>query len=82
MSLFQRTHKWKIRLGLIAVFYSLLSIYNQEQKIHRVCAVASSHACLSAHRTLKEALTGLAVGLALTLYGLIRRSMAKKKLSI
>jgi len=79
MSIFQRSHKWKIRFGYLIVFYSALSLYNQEKKISKDCVVSTAHQCLVDHRTFKESLAGIVVGLLLLAYGYIRRHFAKKK---
>jgi len=73
MSIFKRSHKWKIRAGYLLIAFSLISLYNQHKKVLTTCAVSVSTACVHAHSSFKLALTGFIIGLALLAYGYVRR---------
>jgi hypothetical protein len=73
MSIFKRSHKWKIRAGYLLIAFSLISLYNQHKKVLTSCAVSVSTACVHAHSSFKQALTGFIIGLALLAYGYVRR---------
>ncbi len=78
MSIFKRSHKWKIRAGYVVIAFSLLSLYNQHKKILSTCGSSVSAACVHAHSAFNHSVTVFIIGLALLLYGYVRRYRSNK----